>query len=84
MSFPCYTHNKYINKLSFLSRLRRIRKKGPQFLFCLLYGERKARKKFFRLCPKSLVALRSTSLAAAVAQNGYFDQNVAPAQQRTS
>ena len=31
---------------------------------------------------KSCVALRATSLAAAVAQNGYFDQNVAPTQQR--
>ena len=31
--------------------------------------------------PKSRVALRATSLAAAVAQNGYFDPNVAPAQQ---
>ena len=34
--------------------------------------------------PKSRVALRATSLAAAVAQNGYFDPNVAPAQQRNS
>ena len=31
---------------------------------------------------ESRVALRATSLAAAVAQNGYFDPNVAPAQQR--
>ena len=30
---------------------------------------------------KSRVALRATSLSAAVAQNGYFDPNVAPAQQ---
>ena len=34
--------------------------------------------------PKSRVALRATSLAAAVAQNGYLDPNVAPAQQRNS
>ena len=32
--------------------------------------------------PKSRVALRATSLAVAVAQNGYFEPNVAPAQQR--
>ena len=34
--------------------------------------------------PKSRVALRATSLAAAVAQNGYFDPNVAPARQHNS
>ena len=34
--------------------------------------------------PKSRVALRAISLAAAVAQNGYFDPTVAPAQQRHS
>ena len=34
--------------------------------------------------PKSRVALRATSFAAALAQNGYFDPNVAPAQQRNS
>ena len=33
---------------------------------------------------KSRVALRTTNLAAAVAQNGHFDPNVAPAQQRNS
>ena len=33
---------------------------------------------------KSRVALCATSLAVAVAQNGYFDPNVAPAQQRNS
>ena len=33
---------------------------------------------------KSRVALRATSLAAAVAQNGYFNLNVAPAQQHNS
>ena len=32
----------------------------------------------------SRAALRATSLAAAVAQNGYFNPNVAPAQQRNS
>ena len=30
--------------------------------------------------PKPRVALRATRLAAAVAKNGYFDPNVAPAQ----
>ena len=34
--------------------------------------------------PKSRVALRATSLAAAVAQNDHFDPNVARAQQRNS
>ena len=32
--------------------------------------------------PQSRVALRATSLAAAVAHNSYSDPNVAPAQQR--
>ena len=34
--------------------------------------------------PKLRVALRATSLAAAIAQNGFCDPNVAPAQQRSS
>ena len=32
--------------------------------------------------PKTRVARHATSLAAAVGQNGYFEPNVAPAQQR--
>ena len=58
----------------FFSRLQR--KKNAQHFFW------PAAKYVAR--PKSSVALRATSLAAAVAQNGYFDPNVAPAQQRNS
>ena len=58
---------------SIIFRLQR--KTGAQHFFGL------RRKK---LRAKSRVALDTTSLAAAVAQNGYFDTNVAPAQQRNS
>ena len=64
-----------IRKISnFVLGLRQ--KKRPQQFFSL------AAKNVVR--SKSRVALRATSLAAAVAQNGYFDPNVAPAQQRNS
>ena len=59
------------------------------FFFPFAYGEKKAATHFFACGenvahPKSRVALLASSLAAAVAQNGYFDPNVAPAQQRNS
>ena len=69
--------------------LRRIRYKDAN-LFLSPTAERKAatKKKGLRRKsverPKSRVALRATSLAVAVAQKGYFDPNVAPAQQRNS
>ena len=67
---------------------------GPQFFFPPTAKKRRVtffclRRKMMR-APKSRVALesrvalRATSLAVAVAQNGYFDPNVAPAQQRNS
>ena len=51
---------------------------------------KKRRQRFFSPAaknvarPKSRVALRATSLAVSVAQNGHFDPNVAPPQQRNS
>ena len=63
---------------------------GRCFVFSLRLRRRKARNKNNRLRRKrsarqeSRVALRSTSLAASVAQNGYFDPNVSPAQHRNS
>ena len=52
-------------------------------------GEKKVRKKKIACGEnvarkKSRVALRGTSLRAAIAQNGYFDPNVAPTQQCNS
>ena len=60
----------------------------PTFSCRLRRKERAQQKKGLRRKsverPKFRVALRATSLAVAVAQNGYFDPNVAPAQQRNS
>ena len=65
-----------------------VEKKGSQILFSPTAKE-DAQQLFSPAAknathPKSRVALCATSLAAAVAQNGYFDPNVAPAQQRNT
>ena len=63
--------------------------KRALIFFAYLYGEYEkmcfktsssptVNKKVAR--PKSRLALRATRPSAAVAENGYFDQNVAPAQ----
>ena len=60
----------------------------PIVLFCFfVYGEKKGRNKKNRLRRKMLRAqnrAQPASRAAAVALKGYFDPNVAPAQQRNS
>ena len=82
-----YTHAWYtrprIDYMSGKFRLQllllRFRKKHPQF--CFNYSP--AAKNVAR--PNPQLVLRTTSLAATVAQNdGYVDPNVAPAQQRSS
>ena len=90
MSFPGCTRNIYINKLVFKITSGEVEKKGPFFFSFFRLRRNKDAQHFFPRAaksvarPKSRVALRATSLAAAVAQNGYFDAKVAPAQQPNS
>ena len=74
-----YTHNIYfyINKLVKKNRLGgELEKKGPNFFFG--YGEKTTNKNCW---PAAKNVARPKS---RVAQNGYFEPNVAPAQQRNS
>ena len=72
----------------YFNRLRRIRKKGPN-LFLRLQRKKDAQR-FFGPAAKTIArtksgfTLRANSIAVVVAQNGYYDANVAPAQQRNS
>ena len=58
-----------------------------KFSFAYLVWRTKRPQDFFGPAPKkaahphTCVALRATRPSAAVAENGYFDQNIAPAQQ---
>ena len=81
----------YISKLFLKTDTGELEKKEPQFVRIrkketaknyVQHSFSPAAKNVAR--PKSHVAGRATSLAAAVAQNGYFDANAAPAQPRNS
>ena len=76
-------HTQHIHKKTFcfLIAFGELEKKGPDFFFRL--RRKKDAQSFFSRAAKNIARPKSR-LAAAVAQNGYVDPDVAPAQQRNS